>query len=66
MLDVYSFKSIRKNLEESLSELDTVQFNYQERDQQCIKIKDDNSALQEEVHILKREKEELQQNGIAM
>ena len=70
MLDVHCFKSIRKNLEELLSELDTVQFKYQERDQQYIKLNDDYSVLQEKVRILKAdfetEKEELQQNGIAM
>ena len=69
MSDVHSFESAKK-VEELLSELDTVRFKYQKKDQQYIKIKDEYSALQEEVLILKadyeREKEELQQIGKAM
>ena len=56
------------DVEELLSELVTVQFNYQETNQQYIKVKDDYGALQEKVCILKadyeREKEELRQNGM--
>ena len=65
MSEVHSFESTKK-VEELSSELNTVRFKYQERDHQYIKLKDDYSALQEKMHILEREKEELQQNGIAI